>query len=68
MAAAWLDGDALAQLDTPVVLVDLDRVDANIERMAAFMREPAASRCGRTPRRTRAWRWRGGSSRPVRSG
>jgi D-serine deaminase-like pyridoxal phosphate-dependent protein len=38
MAAAWLDGDALAQLDTPAVLVDVDRVDANIERMASFMR------------------------------
>ena len=38
MAAAWLDGDALAQLETPAVLVDVDRVDANIERMASFMR------------------------------
>jgi D-serine deaminase-like pyridoxal phosphate-dependent protein len=39
MNGAWLDGDARAQLDTPTVIVDLDRVDANIERMAAIMRE-----------------------------
>lgn len=39
MTVAWLDGDALAALETPVVLVDLDRIDANIERMAAFMRD-----------------------------
>ena len=39
MTEAWLDGDARAGLDTPAVLVDLDRVDANIARMAATMRE-----------------------------
>lgn len=38
MAAACLEGDALARIDTPAVLVDLDRLDANIERMASFMR------------------------------
>jgi len=38
MAAPWLDDDSRGQLDTPVVLVDLDRLDANIERMASFMR------------------------------
>jgi len=35
----WLDAVARAGLDTPVVLVDVDRVDANIARMAATMRE-----------------------------
>jgi D-serine deaminase-like pyridoxal phosphate-dependent protein len=39
MAAAWLEGDALAVIETPAVLVDVDRVDANIRRMASFMRE-----------------------------
>jgi len=39
MTEAWLDGDARAGPDTPAVLVDLDRVDANIARMAATMRE-----------------------------
>jgi D-serine deaminase-like pyridoxal phosphate-dependent protein len=39
MPAAWLDGDALARLETPVVLVDLDRLDANIGRMASFIRD-----------------------------
>jgi len=39
MTEAWLDRDARAELDTPALLVDLDRVDANIARMAAIMRE-----------------------------
>jgi len=41
MADAWLDGSAWARaaLETPVVLVDVDRVDANISRMATFMRQ-----------------------------
>lgn len=43
MTEAWLDAglDAVARagLDTPVVLVDIDRVDANIARMAETMRE-----------------------------
>jgi D-serine deaminase-like pyridoxal phosphate-dependent protein len=32
-----LDAAALAQVETPAVVVDLDRADANISRMAAFM-------------------------------
>jgi len=39
MTDAWLDAEARAQLDTPLVVVDLDRLSANIERMAALMRE-----------------------------
>jgi D-serine deaminase-like pyridoxal phosphate-dependent protein len=39
MNEAWLDGHARARLDTPAIVVDLDRVDANIARMAALMRE-----------------------------
>ncbi|HEX5148982.1 MAG TPA: alanine racemase [Candidatus Limnocylindrales bacterium] len=39
MTEAWLDGDTRARLDTPTVLVDLDRVDANVARMATAMRE-----------------------------
>ncbi len=39
MSGTWLDGDARARLDTPAVVVDLDRVDANIGRMADAMRE-----------------------------
>jgi D-serine deaminase-like pyridoxal phosphate-dependent protein len=39
MTEAWLDQDARAELDTPALLVDLDRLDANIARMAATMRE-----------------------------
>jgi D-serine deaminase-like pyridoxal phosphate-dependent protein len=39
MAIAWLESEAVYRLDTPVVVVDLDRVDANIERMAALMRD-----------------------------
>src|SRR5512146_2248482 len=39
MPEAWLDADALARIETPAVVVDLDRMDANLERMAAFMRE-----------------------------
>jgi D-serine deaminase-like pyridoxal phosphate-dependent protein len=38
MTGAWLDDDARSQLDTPLVIVDLARLDANIERMAALMR------------------------------
>ena len=38
MNEAWLDGEAQARLDTPAVIVDLDRLDANVERMAAAMR------------------------------
>ena len=38
MTEAWLDGVARAGLDTPTVLLDLDRLDANIERMAGWMR------------------------------
>lgn len=36
---ACYDGKVLAELDTPAVLVDLDRLDANIARMAAIARE-----------------------------
>ena len=39
MPHAWLDPDEIARLDTPLVVVDLDRMDANIERMAALMRD-----------------------------
>ncbi len=39
MTRAFLDDDASAGLDTPVVVVDLDRADARIEAMAAVMRE-----------------------------
>jgi len=37
MTTAWLENEATAALDTPIVVVDLDRMDANIERMAALM-------------------------------
>ena len=37
MTDAWLDAAAIASLDTPVLIVDLDRLDANVERMAALM-------------------------------
>jgi D-serine deaminase-like pyridoxal phosphate-dependent protein len=37
--SAFLDDDATAGLDTPVVVVDLDRADARIAAMAASMRE-----------------------------
>jgi len=43
MAGPWLEGDALARIDTPAVLVDVARLDANIERMASFMRERATA-------------------------
>lgn len=39
MTEAWLDGNARAQLDTPALLLDVGRLDANIARMAATMRE-----------------------------
>jgi D-serine deaminase-like pyridoxal phosphate-dependent protein len=39
MSEAWLDAQARARIETPAVVVDLDRVDANIARMAAFMAE-----------------------------
>ena len=37
MGNAWLDAEAAARIETPAVIVDLDRVDANIARMAMFM-------------------------------
>lgn len=39
MSEARLDADGLARIETPAVVVDLDRADANIARMAAFMRD-----------------------------
>ncbi len=39
MTDPFLDADAAAGLDTPVVVVDLDRADARIRAMAAVMRE-----------------------------
>ena len=39
MTDAWLDAKERTKLDTPLVLIDLDRVDANIERMAGLMRD-----------------------------
>src|SRR5258706_11852619 len=39
MVEAWLDVDAVARIETPAVVVDLDRVEANIARMAAAMRD-----------------------------
>lgn len=39
MTDGWLDAQERTRLDTPLVIVDLDRVDANIERMAALMRD-----------------------------
>lgn len=39
MTHAWLDEAGRAGLDTPVVIVDVDLVNANIERMAAAMRQ-----------------------------
>ena len=39
MARPFLDDDAVAGLDTPVVIVDIDRAQARIDRMAAAMRE-----------------------------
>lgn len=39
MTQAWLNEDARAELETPAVVIDLDRMDANIARMAATMRE-----------------------------
>lgn len=51
MTHGLLDDSVAAELDTPVVVVDLDRVDARIEAMAALMRE-RGSRSVRTPRRS----------------
>src|SRR5690242_16132554 len=39
MTGTWLDVDSAARIETPAIVVDLDRADANIERMAAFMRQ-----------------------------
>ncbi|HEY6013190.1 MAG TPA: alanine racemase [Candidatus Limnocylindrales bacterium] len=39
MTQTRLDADALARIETPAVVVDLDRVDANIARMATYMRD-----------------------------
>jgi D-serine deaminase-like pyridoxal phosphate-dependent protein len=39
MMEGWLDPAAAAELETPVLLVDVDRLDANIEAMATTMRE-----------------------------
>src|SRR5689334_4564679 len=39
MTQAFLDEATIATLDTPVVVVDLDRVAARIDGMAAVMRE-----------------------------
>ena len=51
--------NALAQeiareFGTPAVVIDLDRVEANIARVQAAVRQPRASPTGRTSRRTRA--------------
>jgi D-serine deaminase-like pyridoxal phosphate-dependent protein len=37
MSDDWLEADARARIETPAVVVDLDRADANIARMAAYM-------------------------------
>ncbi len=39
MTRAFLDDDATAALDTPAVVVDIDRADARIVAMAGLMRE-----------------------------
>jgi D-serine deaminase-like pyridoxal phosphate-dependent protein len=39
MSQEWLDADGRARIETPAVVVDLDRADANIARMATYMRE-----------------------------
>lgn len=39
MTMTWLEPEATAGLDTPAVVVDLDRLDANVERMASLMRD-----------------------------
>ena len=39
MIEARLDAAAIARVETPAIVVDLDRADANIARMAAFMGE-----------------------------
>jgi D-serine deaminase-like pyridoxal phosphate-dependent protein len=37
MAIAWLESEAVSRLDTPLVVVDLDRLSVYIERMAGLM-------------------------------
>ncbi len=39
MSTAWLDAGALAGIETPAIVVDLDRVEANIAQMSAAMRD-----------------------------
>ncbi|MEA2608940.1 MAG: hypothetical protein QOJ75_1183 [Chloroflexota bacterium] len=39
MDQVWLDASALARIETPAVVVDLDRVEANIARMTAAIGE-----------------------------
>lgn len=39
MDGAWLDAEAQAHVETPAIVVDLDRADANIARMATFMHD-----------------------------
>jgi len=39
MDEAWLDAGARARVETPAIVVDLDRAEANIARMAAAMRD-----------------------------
>ena len=39
MTEAWLNEDALAGLDTPAVVLDVDRMTGNIGRMASAMRD-----------------------------
>ena len=38
-AAPALVGDGVAAIDTPALVIDLDAMERNIERMAAFARE-----------------------------
>ena len=37
MAEPWLDADARGRIETPAIVVDLDRVERNIDRMATAM-------------------------------
>lgn len=39
MDQAWLDGEWRERIDTPAVLLDIDRLDATIGRMAGAMRQ-----------------------------
>jgi D-serine deaminase-like pyridoxal phosphate-dependent protein len=43
MSQPFLDDEAAAVLDTPAVVVDIDRADVRIARMAALMRERGVS-------------------------